>query len=283
VSNSYLKKSIAAIIAFGAFGMSMQAGAIGGNNSTTNEFDEQHISGWLNPYDVASGAFDWTINDYNAWEVGVSDPEASLNGGGGESNPEDSSSCAELLLNKPSSCPNPIAMPSGASYARESFPAGSGLARLNYLSTNLPGASARAQSTVTSALTYHTALIANRTYPFEYINQGLITSVAQACDEQHADDAYARAFGGISMTDAERRCLQTLELLGRETGNSSFISWFLQWIGQNGIDSEDLGIPDTIRYVLAPENSLEIKYNITTANATCSAWWAAVETKHCRI
>lgn len=78
----YLKKSIAAMVMAMSLGYAADSFA---NNSSTGPqvFDEMHISAWDNPYDVSNVAFNWTIDDYNAWDVGTSQES----GGGNDYSP----------------------------------------------------------------------------------------------------------------------------------------------------------------------------------------------------
>ena len=130
MSGAYLKKSIAAILSFAALGLSMQAGAIGNNNSSTgrNDLDPETIYGWrlstdgTSPYDAAGGYVGIDYSIYDGDHGGGDEGCGGGCGGGGE----EAAICPNLRMSKPESCDSYKDL-FGAEWGRNMFPSNSGL------------------------------------------------------------------------------------------------------------------------------------------------------------
>lgn len=281
MSNSYLKKTIATIVAFAALGSSLQAeAAYASNGSTGDVIDEIIVEAWDNPYDVVNDAFDWTIEDYERWDVGLPDPDNNGASGGG-----DGLKCAQLLIDKPQNCPSPVAFPSGPDFGRDQFAGGSGIAKSLYYARDFSHAAPEARAIVLDALDLHTRWIAQQTTDLDFINQGLVMSIAEACSAQHSYDRQNNApiVTVNNLTYGEDKCLEVLEVMVAELQDTGFVRWFNRWLNQNYIDTNDFGVPNTVNNVINSESSFTVKYNLVTATAVCASWWAQVQAQQCKI
>ncbi len=124
--NVYLKKAIAAIVMAMTLGHAIDCFAA--NNSTTdvNDLDTIPIRVWDNPFEVVDSAFDWSMEDYEAWDINMNGEcgEGGCGEGGNgsvEYSPEQSP-CEDLRKIKPQNCPNPIPLPNGYAYGRDVYP-----------------------------------------------------------------------------------------------------------------------------------------------------------------
>lgn len=254
VSSTYLKKSIAAILAMAALGHSLEAGATGNNNSTTNELDPIVVPFVPNPYDVGfGGGFDYGIYDGPYDSGGGGD-----DGGGGEE-----SICPALRMDKPDGCDGYQNL-FGADWGRHLYPSGSGLGRL--MSLLYPEGSVwlgppdnlqqRPWNMIYDALWRHTeqlAIINNASGP---ANEALIDSVRAACDEQ------AR-LTSTTFDFSDGTCYSALTRLIAEYDGSADRSRNF-WLG--------LPFPDFVIDYAAPENSLRIKHNALNVQGRCNIW-----------
>lgn len=166
--STYLKKSIAVVVA--AMSLGLASDAFAGNNSSTNELETIHIVGWDNPFDVANDAFDWTIDDYNVWDVGVSYNDDSGGGGDDDSSPQTNASCAQLRAAKPQNCPNPIPFPAGYGYGDGQYASASGIPKVLYWINHLGGVSPSARQVAINGLSCHTSAITNSFISLERAN-----------------------------------------------------------------------------------------------------------------
>jgi hypothetical protein len=278
--SAYLKKSVAAIVMAMSLGHAVDTLA---NSSTGPEYelDPIHVFAWDNPYDVANDAFDWTIADYNAWDVGMSDDlgGGGGGGGGGEDPSPTPTPCELLQRNKPANCPNPIPYPNGYAYGRDQYPGGSGIPRLIYWIDFVGAVDPTAREFARRALSHHTIDLTQPFVTMDTANERLLLSVQTACHLQQAAD---RAnFSLVGPTQMELNCLEVLERLQAEAGDPGFRGYFYQWLDREGIHLDDLGIPETVIDWFAPNNSLRIRYNTITADATCSKWWIDAQANQC--
>jgi hypothetical protein len=74
-----------------------------------------------------------------------------------------------------------------------------------------------------------------------------------------------------------------LERLQAEAGDPGFRSYFFDWLNREGLALDDLGIPETLINTLSPSNSLQVKFNMVTADAQCSKWWTDVTANQCSL
>ncbi|MEQ1514556.1 MAG: hypothetical protein ABL934_18015 [Lysobacteraceae bacterium] len=271
----YLKKSIAAIVMAMSLGYATDSFA---NNSSTGPdvFDEMQIVGWDNPYDVSNEAFDWTIADYDAWDVGTSEESG---GGGSYSPPPAPSLCDELRDRKPDSCPNPIPFPNGYGYGRDAYPSGSGIPRLLYWIEHVGGVDSAAREWARSGLSLHTIDITQTFISIDRANERLLLSVQSACRMQSEADQQNPLL--VDMSHMQRNCLEVLERLQAEAGDQGFRSYFFDWLEREGLHLDDLGIPETMLDWLAPSNSLRIRYDTISTDAKCAKWWIDAQANQC--
>jgi hypothetical protein len=277
--SAYLKKSMALVVA--AMSLGFASDAFSGNQSTTNELSTIVVTGyynWDNPFDVAGGAFNWTIDDYNSWDVGISDNEGG-GGGGGDYSPI-SSTCSDLSARKPMNCPNPIALPNGYAYGNELYPGGSGIPRLLYWIDSVGGVNSGARELARSGLALHTIDIADAFITGDRANERLLLSIQAACRMQHDVDQQNSWTSG-TVTHMERNCLEVLERLQAEAGDPGFRGYFFNWLSREGIHLDDLGIPESVLDWLSPTNSLRIRQNAITADTQCAQWWIDAQANQC--
>ena len=255
MSSTYLKKSIATILSFAALGLSMQAGAAGGNNST---FDPIGVVGsgpdYGSPFN--DPAFDDPYN-YDGDHGGGNEGCDGGCGGGGES-----ASCPDLRMRKPTGCEGYLHL-FGAEWGRSLYPSSSGLGKL--LSLLNPGAGSlfspapynlqsQPWNMIHDALTRHTQLVTVQTTPPGVANEGLIESVITAC-------ALEQQLTGITMTVGG--CYEPLRALIAEyngTANADRNFW------------EDTGLPYFVIDFFAPDNSLRIKFDAVNTQSKCNVW-----------
>lgn len=280
----YLKKSIAAIVMALSLGHAVDSFAA--NSSTGPEdLDTIFVPPWDNPYDVANDAFNWTLADYQAWDVGMSDES----GGGGTYNPTPTSTpCDFLRLHKPQNCPNPIPLPNGYAYGRDAYPGGSGIPRLLYWIDLVEGVHPAVRDFVRRGLSLHTIDIAQAYVTGDRANERLLLTVQAACNMQHAADQQnplytQNPFGNPESSPMERNCLEVLERLQAEAGDPGFRGYFFEWLGREGIHLDDLGIPESVVDWLSPSNSLRIRHNVITADAQCAQWWIDAQANQCTL
>lgn len=195
---------------------------------------------------------------------------------------ERKAACDALRASKPSQCPNPIPFPRGYAYGTNSFPSGSGLARVIYFIEHQTSVSSAARQKAKDALGLQTTEFARMTVPFDETMGRVNVLLVEACDLQ------LEAVGGIfppgALTESEKQCLRALDtVLAEQAKQKTFLSWFIDWTKLHGLSLSDLGIPQSIVDALSPKNSLTIKYEKVTTDAICSRWWEEVEELHCEI
>jgi len=194
-------------------------------------------------------------------------------GSGAGSGGGTSSACAALAATKPDDCPDPVPIPSGASYGQDLYPNGSALNRLIGLINGgrvLP----LTKTKLANALSAHTRDMAKLTIPMSEINARLLASVQGACEWQ-ADHALFGAYG-------TRFCGEAYGRLQQEAGLPGYLDWLADWLELNDID---LGYPvDLLKAfigLVSPENSLKIKYEQVAKDVECGNWWKQVEENGC--
>jgi hypothetical protein len=278
--SAYLKKSIIGILFAISAGHAVDGYA---NNSSTDrerELETIRIYAWDSPYEIAGDAFDWTIDDYAAWESGTSEfSEGS--GSDGDDSPPLSNDCNELRSMKPSNCPIPIPFPSGYGYGRDESPGGSGIPKLLYWIDFVGGVSSDARESARRALSSHTTDLMDEFLPSNIANQRLLLSVETACHLQHiADENNPWIIGTSHM---EQKCIDVLERLQAEAGDPGFRGWFFGWLQREGIHLDDIGILESVVDWLAPSNSLRIKQSTIHADKKCAKWWSDVQANQCSL
>lgn len=85
--------------------------------------------------------------------------------------------CAIHIASKPPSCPNPIPVPSGHAYGKDSFPAASGLARVIYFVDHQNGVSESARQKMKEALALQTTGFSSLITPFDQVMNQFTVSV----------------------------------------------------------------------------------------------------------
>ena len=271
--NRYLAKSLTAVLGLCALGLPVGANAA--TDSTTSLADVQ-VLGYNDDWYFAADYFDFMIEYYNVWDD-RNDEYASEGGG---TPPVD---CEFLRATKPDNCPSPIAKPVGPEFARDEMESGSGIPKLLYFITTEKGVHESARALARTSLANHTDDIAGGWAPFEIANSYLLTSVASVCEEQRNLDAGLRAYLNLEATPAERQCIEALEVLTAESYDNQFSGWFLNWLRENEIDLNDLGIPNTVIGLFDTKNSLRVKYDKTSKDAKCSNWWTNVQANQCGV
>lgn len=282
--NAYLKKSIAAIVMTMAMGHAIDG--LAANNSSTGDdpIDTINVHFWDNPFDVATGIFDWTIEDYEAWDYnmnGECGEGGCGEGGNGEYvPPPEPTPCAQLLREKPENCPNPLPFPNGYTYGSGEYAGGSGIPRLLYWIDHTSNVDPAAREFARTALSLHTIDIAQGFVTQELADQRLILSVQTACQMQNLTDQQ-NPWIVQEVSPMERDCIEILERLQAEAGQAEFRTYFHWWLEREGLHLDDLGIPESIVDLLSPSNSLRVRYTLINADAKCSRWWANAQTNQC--
>jgi hypothetical protein len=103
--------------------------------------------------------------------------------------------------------------------------------------------------------------------------------VQDACRRQNLADDHTFT----AMTAMEQNCLDVLERLQAEAGDSGFRGYFFQWLDREGIHLDDLGIPETMLDWAAPSNSLRIRQQRVNADAVCAQWWIDAQANQCTL
>jgi hypothetical protein len=266
--SSYLKRSIMLVVASMALSHASTASAY-----DTTIFDEVGINGIDNPFDVGHGGM------FDSGATDAPGTSGSSSEGGGD--PSLEVSCAQLRINKPENCPNPIPYPSGYTFANDRLPGGSGIPKAIYFADHVSGVSATARITIHTALSRHTSELAGHFAPTPTAHATLLDSVSRACADQRTYDTPTRTALGLQITYQERKCLVVLERLTAEVKGAGFVAWFTEWLANNGVALSDLGIPQTVLDLASPANSLQIKNTIATREGKCAGWWHLVEYNKC--
>lgn len=224
-------------------------------------------------------------------EVNPPDPDP-RDGGGPGGNPDAEQLCQTLMATRPQSCPNPIPFPSGPEYGED----------------NYPGASLRSKSTMRIALSF-----ARDTVSYEgssvRVNEGARWFMEGALRDQ--TDNFAK---GMSLKDAniqfrigldlacnaqmnasnayrlpgtttvpEKVCFDIMRAFDRESNDElNFIDWFIAQAKLYGLPIGDY-IPPAILDSADVQNSIGVKWRITTEDASCSNWWRAVNQNQCGV
>ena len=229
---------------------------------------------------------DWDPPDWNPPPIdpgnggGGGDGGGGGGGGGVGGDPSPAVPCPTLILQKPAECPNPIPLPGGLDYGRDQFANGSGLAKVLYYREQ-ESTAPKARGQVTVALNAQTSMMAEGIYSNNAINDIFFTYMSYACKYQtEASDGYRI---GLTLTVPERLCLEAMGKAQAEAEQTmSFVPFFMNWLNKEGVDLSDL-FPQTLVNLLSPENSMTVKYNLVTKDATCSRWWQQMEQNQCSI
>ena len=101
------------------------------------------------------------------WNNGETDPPNQCN----DSNNycQGYSPCDYLAVSKPDQCPNPIPKPIGYDYGRDSFPAGSAMAKLLYIVDHAEGVDATSREVIRNAMAWQTEQFAALTPSFDQV------------------------------------------------------------------------------------------------------------------
>ncbi|MCW0435818.1 hypothetical protein [Xanthomonas sacchari] len=200
--------------------------------------------------------------------------------------------CQNLKATKPAMCPNPIPVPSGATYAQD----------------KLPGAGINGKSTVLMAIAYSQ----NRAYgpngavsqvdptaawsmdfilnkqTQNYANPGMSFKEATAvfrndlksvCELESMGSNKYRIAG--QLTVPEYYCFQIMKALDVEADDEmSFIQFFLDWSKRYGVPLESY-VPGPVVSSASMDNSLGVKWKVTSADAACSSWWTNFQQNQC--
>ena len=169
----------------------------------------------------------------------------------------------------------------GFDYGADDYMVGSGLSTA-ITSVNAGSMVAGARQKMMDSLSVHTSDLTNLATPLNISNQRLLDGISEACDMQLGHDAGNQPFSPhvTGVSGGLRSCLGTLSRLYGEA-NQSYTSVFMGFLERNGIDLTDLGIPQTFINWFAPENSLNKKFELVTAQAQCNVWFAEVRNNGC--
>ena len=260
MSSTYLKKSIATILAFAALGLSMEVGA--NNNSSTgpNVLDTETVYGWrlstdgTSPYDADGGyvGIDYSIYDGDHW----SDEGCGGGCGGGGEEP---AQCPNLRIEKPPGCDGYQHL-FGAEWGRSMFPSNSGLGLLlNLLNPGggtLFGPPSHLQpvpwNMIHDALYRHTDIIAVDATVSNPAHGELIDRVLESCERQ------------VQLSGDGAACYGALRVLVSENNGTS---------DANRTRLNNVGFwPDFFVNWIAPENSLRLKFEAVNEQKSCNIW-----------
>lgn len=199
--------------------------------------------------------------------------------------------CENLMATKPPSCPNPIEFPHGSLYAQDQLPGptlthksaipmaiafGSGKVHGPNSEVNVDHAAALS---MVLALEWQTQAYANPANTFESVNRSFRAMLSNVCETQSAA-ANSYRLGG-QLTVQENYCFEMMKAYDEEANDStSFAEYFVDWTNRYHIPLSDY-IPDAIISSVSSENSLGVKWRVTSADATCSRWWTKVEENQC--
>ncbi|MCT8270029.1 hypothetical protein, partial [Xanthomonas translucens] len=212
-------------------------------------------------------------------------------GGGGEENRD--VTCESLVATKPSMCPNPLPFPSGASYAEDRLPGAS----INGKSTlmmalaftrgeihyngNTAATDANAAWLLAAALEQQTTNFTNGLKPLAESNKEFRVHLQLVCDDQTAASNAYRIPGVVTVP--ESYCFEMMKAFDQETNDQlTFIQWFAGWSRRYVIDLGDY-IPGALKDSAALDNSIGVKWKVTSEDAKCSSWWTQVQQLQCGL
>lgn len=228
--------------------------------------------------------------------VGGYDPSEG-GGGGGSSTPINGDearriACGGLLASKPKMCPNPIPIPSGASYGRDKLPGASWGAKSTLLmaiafaegrtyglSRMVPPAPA-AQEAMRFLLEQQTQLFTDPGMSIDSANGMFQVHLANACRLQSEASSLGRIGG--QLTIPERQCFTIMQAFQGEVRQADFIEYFVDWTKRYGIPLEEFVTPYVVESVEL-EKSIMTKWQLVSEDATCSRWWTSYEQNQCTV
>ncbi|WAT15169.1 hypothetical protein [Xanthomonas fragariae] len=217
------------------------------------------------------------------------------NGGGGGGSEEDPEVvCANLRATKPAMCPNPIPLPAGATYAQD----------------KLPGASINGKSTVLMAIGYSqgrafgpngTTAAPNVTAAWlmdlvlnkqteNYANPGMSfkdatkifrDDIKQVCELESIESSKYRIPG--QLTVPEYYCFEIMKALDIEADDQmNFVQFFIDWSKRYAVNLESY-VPGAVISSGSLDNSIGVKWKVTSADGACSAWWTSFQQNQCSL
>ncbi|CTP93185.1 hypothetical protein XTPLMG730_3782 [Xanthomonas translucens pv. phlei] len=214
--------------------------------------------------------------------------------GGGDEDGEHEAICQNLKATKPAMCPNPIPIPSGSTYAQD----------------KLPGASINGKSTVMMAIAYsqnraygpngavsqvdptaawamdfalnkQTENYANPGMSFKDATSTFRNDLKSVCELESMGSNKYRIAG--QLTVPEYYCFEIMKALDVEADDQmSFIQFFLDWSKRYGVPLESY-VPGPVVSSASMDNSLGVKWKVTSADAACSSWWTSFQQNQCSL
>ncbi|MGV7174412.1 hypothetical protein [Xanthomonas axonopodis] len=216
------------------------------------------------------------------------------NGGGGGGPDEREVVCENLRATKPAMCPNPIPLPEGGAYAQD----------------KLPGASIHGKSTVLMAIGYsqgrtfgpngttappdgatawwmdfilnkQTANYANPGMSFKEATKIFRDDLAWVCEEQTKESNKYRIPG--QLTVPEYYCFEIMKALDIEADDQmNFVQFFIDWSKRYAVNLERY-VPGEALSSGSLDNSIGVKWKVTSADASCSRWWTNFQQNQCSL
>lgn len=208
---------------------------------------------------------------------------SSSGGDGGEQEPNiPDGTCEKLAEEKPAECPSPIPWPSGPTYAQGQFAAGTAVPRaIAFMSS--PQAGQPARDRVAKALSDQTEAMIWYWKSRSSINSTFSNEIRIACEIQVAWSELNTLFGIIPVAGT-RQCAELYNRTLAEASETDFGTFFLNWLGLQGIDLTDLPyIGNTLINQFSSQNSLARKHEIVDKDRKCASWWQNVEGARCNI
>lgn len=240
---------------------------------------------------------DWDPPDIPPFDPFPGDGDPGNGGGGGDGGGGDYTPpevvCANLRLNKPDMCPNPIPIPSSANYALDKLPHGSYLKNtkstmrmaIAYSEGRAHGPNGPAQSNPTAAwvmnllLEQQTANFANPGMPLMQANQKFREGLTSVCDLESMRGGNSRPPGPVNVP--EQFCFDIMKSFDQETNDQmNFIAYFYAWSQKHGLTLPDY-IPGVVISDLDMENSIAVKWREVSKDSNCSRWWTTYEANQC--
>ncbi len=220
---------------------------------------------------------------------GVSGDDGGGGGDGGETREE---VCARISLTKPAMCPNPIPMPSGASYAEDKLPGASFfkkspmLMAIAYSQGRAHGPNGPATPDPTAAWVMNLALekqtqnYAKPGMPSNQANALFREDLKKVCElEALRGNSNSRPAGALTVP--EEFCFDILKAFDQETNDQmNFIQYFADWSKRFGVPLASY-VPGPVMSDLDQKNSIMEKWRIVSSDAACSTWWQTYEQNQC--
>ncbi|MBB4127537.1 hypothetical protein GGR77_002851 [Xanthomonas translucens] len=221
-------------------------------------------------------------------------PDGEGGGGGGDGDGDHEVICQNLTATKPAMCPNPIPIPSGATYAQDKLP-GAGINGKSTVMMAIAYSQNRAygpNGTVSQvdptaawamdfALNKQTENYANPGISFRDATTTFRNDIKSVCElESMGSDKY-RIAG--QLTVPEYYCFEIMKALDVEADDQmSFIQFFLDWSKRYGVPLESY-VPGPVVSSASMDNSLGVKWKVTSEDARCSSWWTSFQQNQCGL